>query len=142
MGNGNHDDMSWRDFEKEVENWIDVSISGEDYRIENQRSSEYEDGEIKRMDIHIAERRQGGNHHVIDAKHFHGDLPSKEIKDAYEYKRKSRASTVTVVVSDTTSLPDSTMRVAKNLGVKIVRKRGSGTVNRIKERFDEKPEFF
>jgi len=137
-----HSDISWREFEKEVENWVEKKVNSENYRVENQRSADYSDGEKKRMDIHIAERRQGGNHHVLDAKHFHGDLPAQEIKDAFDYKRRSRSSSVTVVISDTTVIPENTERMAKNMGVEIVRKRGKGTMNRLKEIFDDSPEFF
>ena len=79
---------------------------------------------------------------MIDAKHFTGDLPVKEIKDAFEYKKRSRSSSITVVVSDTTTIPENTQRIAKNMGVDIVRKRGKGAINRVKEVFDNQPEYF
>ena len=145
MGKGsrkNHSDISWREFEKEVEVWIEEKVNPDEYRVEHQKSSVYSDGETKRMDIHVAERRQGGSHHVIDAKHFTGDLPVKEIKDAFEYKKRSRSSSITVVVSDTTTIPENTQRIAKNMGVDIVRKRGKGAINRVKEVFDNQPEYF
>ena len=88
MANKKHEDMTWREFEKEVEEDVERHTSDKKYRVESQRSSTYSDGETKRMDIHVAERRQGGNHHVVDAKHFNGDLPASEIVDTKDYQRR------------------------------------------------------
>ena len=134
--------MTWREFEKEVEEDVERHTSEDKYRVENQRSSTYSDGETKRMDIHVAERRQGGNHHVVDAKHFDGDLPASEIADTKDYQTRSRASSATVVISDTTTIPEKTQQKADDLGVDIVRKRGPGVTNRVKEVFDKQPEFY
>lgn len=142
MADKKHEDMTWREFEKEVEEDVERHTSDKKYRVESQRSSTYSDGETKRMDIHVAERRQGGNHHVVDAKHFNGDLPASEIADTKDYQRRSRASSATVVISDTTTIPESTQQKADDLGVDIVRKRGPGVTNRVKEVFDKQPEFY
>jgi hypothetical protein len=142
MSSKKHEDKTWREFEKEVEQDVQDCVSSDKYRVENQRSSTYEDGETKRMDIHVAEKRQGGNHHVIDAKHFHGDLPASEIVDTKDYQTRARASSATVVISDTTTIPDNTQDKADELGVDIVRKRGPGITNRVKEVFDKQPDYY
>ena len=134
--------MTWREFEKEVEQDVQDCVSSDKYRVKNQRSSTYADGETKRMDVHVAEKRQGGNHHVIDAKHFQGDLPAREIVDTKDYQTRSRASSATVVISDTTTIPDNTQDKADELGVDIVRKRGPGITNRVKEMFDKQPDYY
>jgi hypothetical protein len=142
MSSKKHEDKTWREFEKEVEQDVQDCVSSDKYRVENQRSSTYEDGETKRMDIHVAEKRQGGNHHVIDAKHFHGDLPASEIVDTKDYQTRARASSATAVISDTTTIPDNTQDKADELGVDIVRKRGPGITNRVKEVFDKQPDYY
>jgi hypothetical protein len=142
MSSKKHEDKTWREFEKEVEQDVQDCVSSDKYRVVNQRSSTYKDGETKRMDIHVAEKRQGGNHHVIDAKHFHGDLPASEIVDTKDYQTRARASSATVVISDTTTIPDNTQDKADELGVDIVRKRGPGITNRVKEVFDKQPDYY
>jgi hypothetical protein len=142
MTSKKHDDMTWREFEKEVEQDVQDQVSSDEYRVETQRSSTYDDGETKVMDVHVAEKRQGGCHHVIDAKHFNGDLPVSEIVDTKDYQTRSRASSATVIISDTTTIPDNTQDKADELGVDIVRKRGPGVANRVKELFDEQPDFY
>ena len=134
--------MTWREFEKEVEQDVQDCVSDSKFRVENQRTSTYDDGETKRMDIHVAEKRQGGSHHVIDAKHFQGDLPASEIVDTKDYQVRARATSATVIISDTTTISDSTQAKADELGVDIVRKRGPGVTNRVKELFDKQPDYY
>jgi hypothetical protein len=70
------------------------------------------------------------------------DLPASEIADTKDYQTRSRASSATVVISDTTTIPEKTQQKADDLGVDIVRKRGPGFTNRVKEVFDKQPEFY
>ena len=52
------------------------------------------------MDYHVAEKRQGGKHYVIDCKHYpKAILSRREVDDTLEYKRKSRASKAIILIS-------------------------------------------
>jgi hypothetical protein len=58
--------MSWRDFERQCEDLVKGCFSDREYRVQFNATKTYADGATKRMDIHVAERRQGGRHFVID----------------------------------------------------------------------------
>jgi hypothetical protein len=91
-------------------------------RVKPQQKRTYADGETKIMDFHIAEKRQGGKHYVIDCKHFpKADLSNHEIDTTLEYKDRSRASKAFVLLSDVSNCPPSVDRYAKSKGVKILR---------------------
>jgi hypothetical protein len=73
------------------------------------------------MDIHVAERRSGGYHFVFDAKHFaKSKLHRGEVRDVYDYKRRSRCSKAFILVPHYTEIYDSAVEEAEKLGIGIV----------------------
>ena len=130
--------MSWREFEKRCENLIERRVPGNEYRINPQRERTYADGQTKRMDIHIAERRRGGNHHVVDCKHFpKATLNENEIQTTLEYKKISRASKAIILVSASSNCPDTFVNSAREQGVRVkkVSTTNSNLLNKGKDLF-------
>lgn len=114
------DQMSWREFERFCEELAYRAFDDSKWRVKVQRRTVY-DGEMKVMDIHVAERRQGGCHYVFDCKHFRrGVFGRNEIDDTLVYKRQSRASKAVILASAPTSIPQSVESYAKQMGVRIV----------------------
>ena len=110
-------DMSWREFERHCEDLVKGCFSKKEYRVQFNVPKKYADGTTKRMDIHVAERRRGGRHFVIDCKHFpKAHLNENEIQTTLDYKRKSKASKAIILVSEASNCPDSFKRSAKDQG--------------------------
>ena len=92
----------------------------------------------KRMDISVAERRQGGKHFVIDCKHFPiAELNEHEIKTTLDDKRRSRASKAIILVSKSSNCPSRFMASARRQGVLVLTlsTSNSGLVNAIRDFF-------
>ena len=118
-----HEEMTWREFEIELENYFLQTIDQKEWRVEFQREVEYQGSINKRMDIHVARRRQGGEHYIIDAKHWRTPLPPSEITSTEYYRHHSRASKpAIIVVSQTTTIPPETYKMANDCGAYIFRK--------------------
>lgn len=129
-------DMSWRDFERRCEKLVARCFSHDKYRVEAQRETTYSDGRTRRMDIHIAERRQGGKHYVVDCKHFPiATLNENEIQTTLAYKRDSRASKAIILVSASSNCPDRFVSSARRQGVLVhtVSTTNSKLVNKVKD---------
>jgi len=106
-------DLSWREYEKFVEESVSRACNPDIWRIEKQWRRTYSDGINCRFDVHIAERRQGGIGIVIDAKHFKiADLNKNEIDTTIQYRKRSRSSSAIIILSPTTFCPDSVWRYA------------------------------
>ena len=131
-------DMTWREFEERCQDLIKGLFPPDKFVTEFQREKTYADGETKRMDIYIAEKRQGGRHYVVDCKHFpKATLNENEIQTTLEYKRKSKASRAVILISAQSNCPDSFISSAERQGV-IVQKVSTVNariVNRLKDRF-------
>jgi hypothetical protein len=128
--------MDWREFEKLCEkrlNKIKDELSqelreliGEDIdedliKVDPQRKTTSPDGETKRVDLYIAERRQGGRRYVIDCKHFpKAQLNNHEVDTTLEYKARHRASKAFMFVSDVSNCPASFMRYAEKMGIAVL----------------------
>ena len=105
-------EMSWRQFEMFVEDAIGRAVDEMRWRVIAQREKPYTtpggDTVNKRLDLHIAERRQGGRSIVIDAKHYKKtDLNRQQIDSVEEYRRLCRASLGLLTVSEVTNIPRS-----------------------------------
>ena len=114
-------EMSWHEFEQRCLELVHRCFPDEDFRIAYQREQSYADGQTKRMDISIAEKRQGGCHYVIDCKHFtKADLNQHEIDTTLDYKRRSRASKAILMVSNDSNCPQRFLDAAERQGVLVV----------------------
>ena len=99
--------VDWRLFERDCAALIRRCFPNEKYRVAEQRARKYADGMTKIMDIHVAERRQGGRHYVIDCKHWPiGRLHEGEIQSTLDYKRRSGASKAIILISESSNCPD------------------------------------
>jgi hypothetical protein len=118
-----HEELTWREFEILVEDAFDAALDPDKWRIENQWERHYSNGDtVKRMDVHVAERRQGGRGFVIDAKHFKkSKLKRREVDTTLEYKSLCRASKAIIIVSDVTIVSDSAESCAEEMDVEILR---------------------
>ena len=121
-----HGEMTWREFEIHVENAFDQALDGDKWRIAKQWRRVYlnKEGGARsvRMDIHVAERRQGGFSFVIDAKHFKvSPLSINEIDSTLEYKRMCRASKDIIIASNVTYIPLKIEEYANKNGVILLR---------------------
>ena len=117
------EEMTWREFEKLCEKLVTDTFHGDTWKVKIQPVRTYADGQTKRMDIEISERRQGGNHYVIDCKHFpKAVLNEEEIRTTLDYKKRSRASRAFILVSSASNCPRSFLDSAKrqNVSVQIV----------------------
>lgn len=108
----NQGDMSWRQFEQFVEDVVADAVDGMSWRVVAQRQKPYAtpggDTVNKRLDFHVAERRQGGKGVVIDAKHFkRSNFNRQQVDSTEEYRRLCRASLAVLAVSDVTYIPES-----------------------------------
>ncbi len=112
--------MTWREFEKLCEKLVTDTFHGDTWRVAIQPVRTYADGQTKRMDIHIAERRQGGKHYVVDCKHFpKAALNEEEIRTTLDYKRRSRAARAFILVSSASNCPQSFLDSAERQGVRV-----------------------
>ena len=130
--------MTWREFEQRCEDLACRCFPNEKYRVECNRPRTYADGQTRRMDISVAERRQGGRHFVIDCKHFPiAELNENEIQTTLDYKRRSKASKAIILVSKSSNCPSRFMASAKRQGVLVltVSTSSSSLVNRIRDFF-------
>ena len=114
-------ELTWREFEQRCEDLVNRTFPDKKYRVECNQPRTYADGRTKRMDISIAERRQGGCHFVIDCKHFPiAELNENEIQTTLDYKRRSRASKAIILVSKSSYCPSRFMASAKRQGVLVL----------------------
>ena len=112
--------MTWREFEKVCEKLVTETFHGDTWKVKIQPTRTYADGQTKRMDIEISERRQGGKHYVIDCKHFpKAELNEEEIRTTLEYKRRSRASRAFILVSSASNCPQSFLNSARRQDVSV-----------------------
>jgi hypothetical protein len=121
-----HADLSWRQFETLVETAFNEALDPTRWRVAQQWRKQYGDREGNiisvRMDIHVAERRQGGCGFVVDAKHFRVNwLPPHEIDSTVNYKRLCRASRAIIIASDVTKIHENTAAYAREKGVILFR---------------------
>lgn len=113
--------MTWREFEKICEDLIHKSLDPEKWRIQYQRKKKYKDGATKIMDIHIAERRQGGRCIVVDCKHFpKAKLNRHEIESVLDYKKRSKASIAIMMISKDSRYDESFLAMAEEYGIKTL----------------------
>ena len=113
------ENMTWREFEKLCEELV-TETYGDTWKVKIQPTRTYADGQTKRMDIEISERRQGGKHYVIDCKHFpKAALNEEEIRTTLDYKRRSKASKAFILVSSASNCPPSFLESAKRQGVNV-----------------------
>ena len=130
--------MTWREFEQRCEDLTSRCFPNEKYRVEYNQPRTYADGMTKRMDISVAERRQGGKHFVIDCKHFPiAELNENEIRTTLDYKRRSRAAKAIILVSKSSNCPSRFMASARRQGVLVltVSTSNSNLVNAIRDFF-------
>jgi len=111
--------LSWREFERIVEDVVHEAVDDASWRVATQPKRNYvkSGGETigLRLDVHVAERRQGGKGVVIDAKHFKvTPLNRHEIDSAEEYRRRCRASHALLAVSGETKVPESVKKYIDN----------------------------
>ena len=112
--------MTWREFEKVCEKLVTDTFHGDTWKVKIQPTRTYADGQTKRMDIEISERRQGGKHYVIDCKHFpKAELNEEEIRTTLEYKIRSRASRAFILVSSASNCPQSFLNSARRQDVSV-----------------------
>ena len=134
----NEREITWREFEQRCEDLAHGCFPNEKYRVECNQPRTYADGETKRMDISVAERRQGGRHFVIDCKHFPiAELNENEIQTTLDYKRRSKASKAIILMSKSSNCPSRFMASAKRQGVLVltVSTSSSTLVNAIRDFF-------
>ncbi len=131
-----HDQLSWRHFEQLVERAVTEALDPQVWRVATQWERRYRDGQLKRMDLHVAERRRGGRSVVIDAKHFTRPLPKHEIDTTLDYKKRARASLAVLIVSSTTTIPKATQTYADKHKVIII-KLNNQSKKHIKSIFDD-----
>jgi len=119
--------MSWREFELLVEESVHFALNPNIWRIATQWNRQYYNRENPnnpipaRMDIHIAERRQGGIGVVIDAKHFQiAPLNRNEIDTTENYRRRCRASKALIIASQSTIIPQSVANYSYQLKVDLM----------------------
>ena len=116
----------WWVFEQDCPELIRQCLPNDEFRVAVQRVSTYADGVTKRMDIHVAERRPGGRHYVIDCKHWPvAFLNEAEIQTTIEYKIRSRASKAIILISQSSNCPDTFIKSAERQGVPVIRVRKS-----------------
>ena len=77
------------------------------------------------MDIHVAERRQGGRGFVFECKHYTtSNIQTKHVDQVLEYKCRCKATAAVLLISKITdktgNLPDSVRDYAKYRGVLIL----------------------
>ncbi len=112
--------LSWREFEVKVESAAGT-LNPRRWRVEPQAVRAYADGAVKRLDISVAERRQGGRNFVIDAKHFRSSTLTKhEVDSTEDYRRRSRGSAALLVVSTVTVVPEPVIGYADRIGVELL----------------------
>ena len=131
-------EMTWREFEQRCEGLISRCFPNEKYRVQYNQPKTYADGKTKKMDISVAERRQGGKHFVIDCKHFPiAELNENEIKTTLDYKQRSRASKAIILVSKSSNCPSRFMASARRQDVLVLTVSTSnlGLVNAIRDFF-------
>src|SRR5262249_31846072 len=109
---------TWHQFEQFVIEQTKFTLDQTQWRIASQWRRKYlqKDGEPieLRMDVHIAERRQGGRGIVLDAKHFTKvPLNKNEINTTERYRKSTKASLGIVVVSPVTNVPSSVVAYAR-----------------------------
>ena len=111
----------WYKFEQYCERFLRDSFRDSKWKIDSQVRKTYNDGAAKRIDFHVRQKRQGGQHLVFDAKYYiRSTLPTKAVTDTFEYKRRSRASAAAILCPQETKIADSAKRKAKELGVEII----------------------
>ena len=114
------EEMTWREFEKLCEKLVTDTFHGDTWKVKIQPVRTYADGQTKRLDIEISERRQGGKHYVIDCKHFpKAVLNEEEIRTTLDYKRRSRASRAFILVSSASNCPQSFLDSARHQKVSV-----------------------
>ena len=126
--------QTWKEFEDSCESLIEKAFPNRKFRIESQRRVYFSDGSLKIMDYHVAQRRPGGNHYVIDCKHYpKASLSRREVDATLEYKRRSRASKAIILISRESNIGGEFLRYAKEKGVlvKKVRQFDSKLLNTI-----------
>ncbi len=112
--------MTWREFEKLCEKLVTNNFHGDTWKVKIQPTRTYADGQTKRMDVEISERRQGGKHYVVDCKHFpKAALNEEEIITTLDYKRRSRASRAFILVSSASNCPQSFLDSARRQDVSV-----------------------
>ena len=130
--------QTWKEFENSCESLINKAFPKRNYRIEKQKRTTYSDGSLKIMDYHVAEKRQGGKHYVIDCKHYpKAILSRREVDDTLEYKRRSKASKAVILISQESNIGEGFFQYAKEQGVlvKKVRRFDSKLLNSINQYF-------
>lgn len=128
----------WKKFEIDCFHLVETCFPDDTYRVEYQPTRLYADGQTKRMDISVAERRQGGNHYVIDCKHWPvAYLNENEIRTTLDYKTRSKASKAIILVSASSNCPEKFIQSASSQGVPVIRVSTVNTaiVKRVKDFF-------
>lgn len=121
---GPRSEQDWYKFEKRCGKLFQSFFPNSQYRVAEQR---HVAKTRKSMDIHIAERRQGGKGFVFDCKHYTGEkskIQKKHVDQLLEYKKNCRASSAVMILSSSTAeannLPASVERYAERSDVQIV----------------------
>ena len=113
--------MTWREFEHHCVTLVNKCFPDDTYRVTDQSVKTYADGQTKRMDIRVAERRQGGRHYVIDCKHWPiANLNENEVDTTLDYQKRSKASKAIILVSASSNCPQRFLDYADRKGVPVI----------------------
>lgn len=113
-----HYALTWHQFEKLVIKSVIAALDPDLWRVRPQHGRVYNNYGNKKMDLHIAERRQGGRGYVIDAKHFKDSaLTRNEVNTTLDYKKACRASQAIIIASNASWIPVNVEDYASQNGV-------------------------
>jgi len=110
--------LTWKEYEILCISILEEMLDDSEYRVEYQKRVA---GSRRRIDISVAERRQGGRNFVFDAKHFPiADLSKNEIDSTEAYRRDVRGSQAVILLPEYANVPQSVSNYAYECGVSIV----------------------
>ena len=106
-----HSDQKWKKFECDAVKQIIDTLEPLEWIVKTGHGGTYKfagGAEVRYVDIHVAEPRQGGISFVIDAKHFKvAPLNRHELETTENYRCRMRATLAIVATSSTTKIPNS-----------------------------------
>lgn len=119
---GPREDKDWKKFQDRCEDLISRSLPDSAFRVVS--SKRLKDSR-KEMDIHVAERRQGGRGFVFECKHYpKTKIRNEHVDQVVKYKRKCRASAAVLLISKATEradkLPQSVRTYAESNAVLVL----------------------
>jgi len=114
--------QEWRRFELACRDLLAATFSTGKWEVQEQVSRTYADGE-RRLDFHVRDRSKpgGGYRWIFECKHKpKTGLTMDDVDQAYDYKRRGRASAVTLLISSNTPVTERVGRYADDLSIDVL----------------------